>query len=121
MRVLIVDDSGAMRSIQRRCLNKLGVSEVIEAEDFRQAVEAFESDTFDVVLCDGSMPRTDGIEVVREIRRRNESVPVFLVTTPAERVRVVEALQSGVTDYLVKPFTPDGLREKLDKWCAAGV
>jgi two-component system, chemotaxis family, chemotaxis protein CheY len=121
MKVLLVDDSGTMRTIQKRCLNKLGVEDVVEAEDGRQALEFFEKQPFDVVLSDWNMPNMDGLALLKEIRVRNKAVPVIMITTEAERARVVTAIQAGVSDYLVKPFTPDGLREKLEKWVAMPV
>jgi len=121
MKVLLVDDSGTMRSIQRRCLGKLGVEDIVEAEDGVQALQLFEAGTFDVVLTDWNMPNMDGLTLLQEIRRRNREIPIVMITTEAERSRVVQAIQYGVSDYLVKPFTPDGLREKLDKWMQARV
>jgi two-component system chemotaxis response regulator CheY len=121
MRVLLVDDSGTMRTIQKRCLNKLGIENVVEAEDGAQALQLFQGGGFDVVLSDWNMPVMDGLTLLREIRARNTAIPVIMITTEAERHRVLEAIQSGVSDYLVKPFTPEGLKEKLQKWVAAGA
>lgn len=119
MKVLLVDDSGTMRTIQKRCLNKLGINDIVEAEDGRQALDFFEAGTFDVVLSDWNMPNMDGLTLLKEIRTRNKEIPVIMITTEAERARVVTAIQAGVSDYLVKPFTSDGLKEKLEKWVAA--
>jgi two-component system, chemotaxis family, chemotaxis protein CheY len=121
MKVLLVDDSGTMRTIQKRCLQKLGVEDIVEAEDGRLALEQFEKQPFDVVLSDWNMPNMDGLSLLKEIRQRNKQVPVIMITTEAERARVVSAIQAGCSDYLVKPFTPDGLKEKLEKWVAAKV
>ena len=121
MKVLLVDDSGTMRAIQRRCLNKLGIEEIIEAADGIQALEFFERNSFDVVLSDWNMPNMDGLTLLKEIRQRNKQIPVIMVTTEAERARVLTAIEAGVSDYLVKPFTPDGLREKLEKWVSVQV
>lgn len=116
MKVLLVDDSGTMRTIQKRCLNKLGVEDIVEAEDGQFALEHFKKNTFDVVLSDWNMPNMDGLELLKAIRTMNTKVPVIMITTEAERTRVVTAIQAGVSDYLVKPFTPDALKEKLEKW-----
>lgn len=121
MKVLLVDDSGTMRTIQRRCLNKLGIDDVVEAEDGRQALEFFEQQTFDIILSDWNMPNMDGLTLLKEIRQRNKDIPVVMITTEAERARVVTAIQAGCSDYLVKPFTPDGLKEKLEKWVTSSV
>jgi two-component system chemotaxis response regulator CheY len=118
MKVLLVDDSGTMRTIQHRCLNKLGINDVVEAEDGRQALELFQMSSFDVVLTDWNMPNMDGLTLLKEVRARNRDIPVVMITTEAERARVVLAIQAGVSDYLVKPFTPDDLRKKLEKWVA---
>jgi two-component system chemotaxis response regulator CheY len=116
MKILLVDDSGTMRTIQKRCLNKLGIEDVIEAEDGVRALQAFELGGFDLVLTDWNMPNMDGLKLLQEIRSRNKEIPVVMITTEAERSRVVLAIQHGVSDYLVKPFTQDGLKEKLEKW-----
>ncbi|HVW01636.1 MAG TPA: response regulator [Planctomycetaceae bacterium] len=116
MKVLLADDSGTMRTIQKRCLNKLGIMDVVEAEDGQQALAHFETQQFNIVLSDWNMPNMDGLTLLKEIRKRNTQIPVVLITTEAERTRVVTAIQAGVSDYLVKPFTPEGLQEKLEKW-----
>ena len=121
MKVLLVDDSGTMRIIQKRCLNSLGIEDVVDAEDGQQALDHFLKQTFDVVLSDWNMPVMDGLTLLKEIRQWNKEIPVIMITTEAERARVVTAIQAGVSDYLVKPFTPDGLKEKLEKWVQAPV
>ncbi len=121
MKLLLADDSGTMRTIQKRCLLKLGVAEadITEAEDGQQALQHFQSKAFDVVLSDWNMPNMDGLTFLQKVREVNKDVPFIMITTEAERARVVTAIQNGVTDYLVKPFTPDDLRAKLEKWVAA--
>ena len=123
MKVLLVDDSGTMRTIQRRCLNKLGIGDqdIVEAEDGCKALEYYEKQAFDVILCDWNMPNMDGLTLLKEIRQRNKDIPVIMITTEAERARVVTAIQAGCSDYLVKPFTPDNLKEKLTKWVVVPV
>jgi len=116
MRVLLVDDSGTMRTIQKRCLNKLGIEDIIEAEDGVQALQYFQQGQYDIVLTDWNMPHMDGLTLLKELRQLNRDIPIIMITTEAERARVVLAIQSGVSDYLVKPFTPEGLKEKLEKW-----
>lgn len=118
MRVLLADDSGTMRTIIRRALESLGITGTVEASDGLQAVELFKSGTFDLVLTDWNMPGKTGIEVVREIRAINKQVPIVMVTTEAEKDRVVAAIQAGVSDYLVKPFTTEVLQKKLERFAA---
>ena len=118
-RVLVADDSGTMRKIVARSLNAVGITSIVEAADGSQAVALFKPGAFDLVLTDWNMPGKTGLEVVQEIRAQDASVPIMMVTTEAEKRRVIKAIEAGVTDYLVKPFTPDMLREKLDKHVAA--
>jgi two-component system chemotaxis response regulator CheY len=121
MKVLLVDDSGTMRTIQKRCLNKVGIEDVVEAEDGVQALDLFKKGTYDVVLSDWNMPNMDGLALVKHIRQLNTTIPIVMVTTEAERHRVLEAIQAGVSDYLVKPFTQESLKAKLEKWCLNGA
>jgi len=116
--VLIADDSGTMRKIIIRSLNALGISSVVEAADGSQAVTLFKPGTFDLVLTDWNMPGKTGLEVTRDIRAQDPNIPIIMITTEAEKRRVMDAIQAGVTDYLVKPFTADTLQEKLDKHVA---
>ena len=114
-RVLVADDSSTMRKIILRSLQAVGVTDVAEAADGAEAVALFTPGKFDMVLTDWNMPGMTGLEVLKSIRAQDKEIPVIMVTTEAEKSRVLEAIQAGVTDYLVKPFTADTLREKLEK------
>lgn len=116
MRVLIVDDSSTMRTIQKRSLNGLGITDVLEAKDGVEALKVLESESVDLVMTDWNMPNMDGLTLLKEIRRRAATLPVFMITTETERHRVVEAIQAGVSDYLAKPFSTEALKQKLDRW-----
>ena len=113
--VLVADDSGTMRKIIIRSLNAIGISSVVEATDGNQAVAAFKPGVFHLVLTDWNMPNKTGLEVTQEIRVQDANVPIIMITTEAEKQRVVAAIQAGVSDYLVKPFTAETLREKIEK------
>ncbi|ADB17982.1 response regulator receiver protein [Pirellula staleyi DSM 6068] len=115
-RVLVADDSSTMRKIILRSLQAVGVPSAVEAGDGEEAVALFQQSTFDLVLTDWNMPKKNGLEVIQEIRKLNATVPIIMVTTEAEKTRVLEAIQAGVSDYLVKPFTADTLRQKLEKF-----
>src|SRR5947208_1834578 len=105
MRVLLADDSSTMRTIIRRALESLGVTGTIEAADGLQAIEMFKaSNGFDLVLTDWNMPGKTGMELIHEIRALDANVPIVMITTEAEKMRVLEAIQAGVSDYLIKPF-----------------
>ncbi len=114
-RVLVADDSSTMRKIIVRSLLAVGVENTTEAADGIEAVNAFKPGEFDLVLTDWNMPGKNGLEVVKEIREQDANIPIIMVTTEAEKDRVVQAIQAGVSDYLVKPFNADTLREKLEK------
>ena len=113
--VLVADDSATMRKIIIRSLNAVGISSAVEAADGNQAVAMFKPGMFNLVLTDWNMPGKTGLEVTQAIRAQDPKVPIIMITTEAEKQRVLAAIQAGVTDYLVKPFTPAVLRAKLDK------
>jgi len=115
VRVLVADDSSTMRKIILRSLQAVGVPSAVEAADGEEAVKLFTPGEFDLVLTDWNMPGKNGLEVIQEIRKLDKDVTIMMVTTEAEKSRVMEAIQAGVSDYLVKPFTADTLREKLEK------
>lgn len=114
-RVLVADDSSTMRKILLRSLQAVGVTEVTEATDGTEAVNMFKPGEFEMVLTDWNMPGKTGLEVVQEIRAQDANVPIIMVTTEAEKGRVMQAIPAGVSDYLVKPFTFTTLRETLEK------
>ncbi len=112
-KVLVVDDSGTMRKIIIRSLNVVGYTDIVEAADGNEGLAAFQQQPFGLVMTDWNMPNKSGIELTRDIRATGSKVPIFMVTTEGEKARVLEALQAGITDYLVKPFSADILRDKL--------
>ena len=114
-RTLVADDSSTMRKIILRSLTAVGVTNAVEASDGEEAVKLFAPGKFDLVLTDWNMPGKNGLEVIQEIRAQDKDVPIIMVTTEAEKSRVLEAIQAGVSDYLVKPFTADTLKDKLQK------
>jgi len=121
MKILLVDDSGTMRAIQKRCLFSLGTTadDVVEAANGQIALDHFDREEFDIVLTDCNMPVMDGMTLAQEIRTRNKSIPVIMITTESESSQVKRAIEIGVSDYLIKPFTPDALNTKLRKWVPA--
>ena len=104
-----------MRKIIIRALNSLGVNDIVEAADGQEAVDKYPDSGADLVLTDWNMPGKTGLELLKCIREVNKDVPVILITTEAEKSRVLQAIQAGVSDYLVKPFEADALRAKLGK------
>jgi two-component system chemotaxis response regulator CheY len=117
LKVLVADDSGVMRKIIIRSLNAVGVTEITEATDGAEALAIFQQGDFNIVLTDWNMPVKTGLELTKDIRALGSNVPIMMITTEAERTRVMEAIEAGVNDYLAKPFEATTLREKLDKYC----
>lgn len=121
IRVLVADDSSTMRKIIIRALSALGITEITEAENGEVAIKKFPTAPFDLVLTDWNMPVKSGLEVIQAIRAINTDTPIIMITTEAEKRRVVEAIQAGVTDYLVKPFEADDLKQKVERHCPSVV
>jgi two-component system chemotaxis response regulator CheY len=118
MRIMLVDDSKTMRNIQRNILGQLGYSEIEEACDGQDALSKVAAFKPDLLLVDWNMPNMDGITFVRTIRQKGMKQPVIMVTTESEKSRVVEAIKAGVTNYIVKPFTPETLGQRVQETVA---
>ncbi len=116
MKVLLVDDSGVMRSIILRSLNAVGVRDVVQAADGVEAMERFNADEFDLVMTDWNMPNKNGLEVIQEIRATGSKVPIIMITTESEKRQVLAAIAAGVSDYLTKPFQTETLLKKIEKF-----
>ncbi|WP_457600357.1 chemotaxis response regulator CheY [Hydrogenivirga sp.] len=117
IRILVVDDMSTMRRIIRTILNQLGYSNIEEAENGKQALAKLKKEKFDFVVTDWNMPEMDGLSLVKAIRSDDElkHIPVLMVTAEAKKENVMEALKAGVNNYIVKPFTPEVLKEKMEK------
>jgi two-component system, chemotaxis family, chemotaxis protein CheY len=121
MKILLVDDSRTMRNIQKKILETMGSVEFAEASDGLEALKAIESTPggFQLILIDWNMPNMDGITLVGRIRMTDKKTPLVMVTTEAEKSRVLEAIKAGVNNYALKPFTPDALLEKVKQTLVA--
>ena len=111
----MIDDSKAMRLILTRIMQGLSY-EVLEAADGQQAIERMEEGPLpDVALVDWNMPVMDGLEFVHAVRQHEgwRGVALMMVTTEGEKAQLVRALAAGADEYVVKPFTPDAIAEKL--------
>ena len=113
MKALLVEQSKTMRSIQRSVLTQLEYDQIEEAFDGEDALRRLQDFSPDLVLVAWNMPNMNGLDFVREFRKTNRSTPVIMVTSESERTRVVEAIKAGVNDYVVKPFTPDLLSQRV--------
>ncbi len=118
LKVLVVDDFPTMRRIVRNLLKQLGFEHIDEAEDGAQALIRLRGGNFGLVISDWNMPNMEGIELLRNVRKEPEplkNIPFLMVTAEAEKEKVIEAIKAGVDNYVVKPFTADILKEKLEK------
>lgn len=118
MKILLIDDSKTMRNIQKSILKQLGYTEITEASDGQEAMKKLEMFSPDLCLVDWNMPVMDGLTFVKAFRATNKSTPLIMVTTEAEKSRVIDAIKAGVNNYVVKPFTPDLLSERITETLA---
>ena len=119
MKILVVDDFSTMRRIVRNLLVELGFSNTLiqEADDGNNALAMLRANSFDMVVTDWNMPNMTGIELLQAIRAepKLKGLPVLMVTAENNREQIIAAAQAGVNGYVVKPFTANTLKEKLDK------
>lgn len=118
LKVLIVDDSSTMRRIIRNTLDKIGFQNIVEAENGIDALTKLKAEGAEIILTDWNMPEMDGMTFVKTVRGSDtyKGIPIMMITTEAAKAEVVEALKQGVNDYIVKPFTPDALKEKMERF-----
>lgn len=116
MKVLVVDDFSTMRRIVKNIIKQLGFSNVEEAEDGAQALAKLKADKFDFVISDWNMPNMTGLELLQAVRADAslKDIRFLMVTAEAEKDKIVAAVQSGVNSYILKPFTAETLKEKID-------
>ena len=117
MKILIVDDFSTMRRIIKNLLRDLGFTNTQEADDGSTALPMLKSGDFDFLVTDWNMPGMSGIDLLKEVRADSKlaGLPVLMVTAEAKRDQIIEAAQAGVNGYVVKPFTAQVLKEKIDK------
>ena len=116
MKFLLVDDSRTMRNIWKKVLSGLENCEIVEAGDGVEGLNAIkENGPVDMMLVDWNMPNMDGLSMVKKVRETDKATPIIMVTTEAEKPRIIEAIKAGVNNYVVKPFTPDALLGKIDE------
>jgi two-component system chemotaxis response regulator CheY len=119
VKALVVDDSAMTRMVVKKTLASLGATEVAEAADGAAALEIIRGGDVGVIFSDWNMPVMTGFELLKAVREIDKAVPFIMITTEGSREKIVDAITHGVSDYLVKPFTPVQVREKVAKWSAA--
>jgi two-component system chemotaxis response regulator CheY len=117
MKILIVDDFSTMRRIIKNLLRDLGFSNTHEADDGVTALPMLKSGDFQFLVTDWNMPGMTGIDLLKAVRadEKLRTLPVLMVTAEAKRDQIIEAAQAGVNGYVVKPFTAQALKEKIEK------
>lgn len=116
MKLLVVDDSSTMRRIIKNTLARLGHKDILEGADGVEGWSALDSNPdIDMLITDWNMPEMNGLELVLKVRAdsRFKDLPIIMVTTEGGKAEVITALKAGVNNYIVKPFTPQVLKEKL--------
>lgn len=118
LKVLIVDDSLVMRKLIVKSLKEVGFEvDPIEASDGKDALRKLDPKTVNLIISDWNMPQMDGLSFVKKVRENKDTkrIPIIMLTTEGSMAKFEEALNSGVDDYITKPFTPDKLKKKLEK------
>ncbi len=114
---MVVDDFSTMRNIVRKILKDLEFRDVIEAENGVEALRLLESNKVDLIVSDWNMPAMTGLELLKRVRadERLKDLPFLMVTAEAQKENIIKAVQARVSNYVVKPFSPAMLAEKLAK------
>lgn len=117
IKVLVVDDMSTMRRIVKNVLKQIGFSDMIEAENGQDALNKLKAGDIGLIVSDLNMPVMQGMELLRAVRADAElkHLPFLMVAAEAQKENIVEAIQDGVSNYLVKPFTAEALQGKLEK------
>ncbi|MFN3134304.1 MAG: chemotaxis response regulator CheY [Candidatus Kryptonium sp.] len=117
IRFLVVDDSPTMRRIVINALKNIGYTDIVEAEDGKDALAKLYAEKIDFIITDWNMPNMGGLELTKAVRSDPNfaNIPILMVTTRAMKEDVLEALQARVNNYIVKPFTPQILKEKIEQ------
>jgi two-component system, chemotaxis family, chemotaxis protein CheY len=116
MKILIVDDSITIRRIITNALKTVGFPDTVEAANGKDALEKLTSTNVDFIITDWNMPEMNGLDFIKQVRSSPDysSLPILMITTRGTEHDVIEALQAKVNSYIVKPFTPQELKEKIE-------
>ena len=120
MKFLVVDDSVTMRRIIINALERIGYTDAVEAANGHEALGAFD-ESVGFIITDWNMPTMSGLEFARTVRATpfGQTIPILMVTTRGAREDIVAAVEAGVNNYILKPFTPSVLKEKIDRLLSA--
>lgn len=117
IKVLVVDDFATMRRILKNILKQLGFTNITEADDGTTALEELRKNNYDLIISDWNMPKMTGLDLLKHVRSDDtlKEIPFLMVTAEAQKQNVIEAVQAGVSNYVVKPFTAEAISDKLKK------
>jgi len=115
MKVLVVDDFATMRRIIKNVLKQIGFTNILEANDGATALGVLKENKVDLIISDWNMPQMNGLELLKTVRKdeSTKAIPFVMVTAEAQKENVLQAVRAGVSNYIVKPFTADAVKEKL--------
>lgn len=115
---LVVDDYASMRRVVCEVLKRAGFTEIIQASDGKQALARVrEHKRIGLIISDWYMPEMDGLALLKELKAnpKTKDIPVLMITAEGQRDNVLDAMQAGATAYIVKPFAPQALQERLER------
>ncbi len=117
MKFLVVDDFATMRRIVKNILRQIGHTNILEAENGQMALDILRKEKVDFIISDWNMPQMPGIELLKAVRSQEEwkDLPFLMVTAEGQKENVLEAVKFKVSNYIVKPFTPETFIEKMNK------
>ena len=120
MKFLVIDDSSTMRRITINALKRIGYTDVVEATDGRDALERLDQ-SVEFIITDWNMPNMSGVEFTRSVRGTlvGQSLPILMLTTRGAREDILDAIDAGVNTYILKPFTPSVLKDKIERLMSA--
>lgn len=115
IKILIVDDAPTMRSVIKGALVNAGFVNFDEADNGLVALDKLNKDEFHLVLCDLDMPKMDGLGVLRDMRttEKLENIPLIIISAIAKPEKVIQLIEEGVNDYIIKPIKPDALVQRV--------
>lgn len=117
MKILVVDDFATMRRIIKNVLKQIGFMNVLEADDGTTALGILKKEKVDLIISDWNMPKMTGLDLLKAVRgdESMKTLPFLMVTAEAQKDNVLQAVQAGVSNYIVKPFTADAVKTKLSQ------
>ena len=117
MNILVVDDFSTMRRIVKNILKQLGYLNIFEADDGATALEILGKQKIDLIISDWNMPQISGLELLKTVRASADwkNLPFLMVTAEGQKEHVIEAVKHRVNNYIIKPFTPEVMTEKINK------